>query len=327
MAHHQGMALLSLAYVLLNRPMQRRFEADPRLSATVMLLQEKMPRNLPFYPHSGEIQGVHKNTAESGSLVRIFTTPHTPGLRCISLERRYHVMVSNSGTGYSRWNNVAVTRWREDPTADTSGTFCYIRDLSSGEFWSNGYQPTKKSPDTYQVIFRQARAEIRRKDRDFDTRTEIIVSPEDDVELRSIRVINRSWKRRTIEFTSYAEVVLALQASDETHRASAIYLSRPNWCGRKMQSSQREGHDQKGTSPWMLHLMTVHGTQDRNISFETDRLKFIGRGNSLSRPVAMTDSSTLSDTAGSVLDPIVAIRCTITLDPRKPRREYLYRDQ
>ena len=53
------------------------------------------------------------------------------------------------------------------------------------------------------------------------------------------------------------------------------------------------------------------------ISFETDRSKFIGRGNSLSRPVAMTDSSTLSDTAGSVLDPIVAIRCTITLEPQE----------
>ena len=319
MAHHQGMALLSLAYVLLNRPMQRRFEADPRLSATVMLLQEKMPRNIPFYPHSGEIQGVHKNTAESGSLMRIFKTPHTPRPEVHLLSNgRYHVMVSNSGTGYSRWDNVAVTRWREDPTADTSGTFCYIRDLSSGEFWSNGYQPTKKSPDTYQVIFRQARAEIRRKDREFDTRTEIIVSPEDDVELRSIRVINRSWKRRTIEFTSYAEVVLALQASDETHRAfSNLFVQTELVREKNTILATRRPRSEGEHPPWMIHLMTVHGTQDRNISFETDRSKFIGRGNSLSRPVAMTDSSTLSDTAGSVLDPIVAIRCTITLDPQE----------
>ena len=75
MAHHQGMVLLSLAYVLLHRPMQRRFESDPNLLATVMLLQEKMPRNTPFYPHTGEVEGVHKKTGESGSLMRIFHDP------------------------------------------------------------------------------------------------------------------------------------------------------------------------------------------------------------------------------------------------------------
>ena len=319
MAHHQGMALLSFAYVLLNRPMQRRFESDPSLSATVMLLQEKMPRNTPFYPHTGEIQGVHKNTGEPGSLMRIFKTAHTPRPEVHLLSNgRYHVMVTNSGSGYSRWNNFAVTRWREDPTADNRGTFCYIREPESGEFWSNGYQPAKKSPDTYQTIFRQARAEFRRRDREFDTRTEIVVSPEDDVELRRIRVTNRSWRRRTIEFTSYAEVVLALQASDETHPAFSNLFVRTELVREKNAIlATRRPRSEGEHPPWMLHLMTVHGTQVGNVSFETDRSKFIGRGNSLSRPVAMTDSSTLSDTAGSVLDPIVAIRCTITLDPQE----------
>ena len=318
MAHHQGMALLSLAYVLLHRPMQRRFESDPSLQATVMLLQEKMPRNTPFYPHTGEVQGVHKNTEDSGSLKRIFKTANTPRPEVHLLSNgRYHVMVSNSGSGYSRWNNLAVTRWREDPTADSSGTFCYIRELGSGEFWSNGYQPTRKRPDTYQTIFQQARAEFWRRDREFDTRTEIIVSPEDDVELRRIRVTNRSWTRRTIEFTSYAEVVLAPQASDETHPAfSNLFVQTELVREKNAILATRRPRSDDDHPPWMLHLMTV-GTHVKNISFETDRSKFIGRGNSLSRPVAMTDSSTLSDTAGSVLDPMVAIRCTIILDPQE----------
>lgn len=319
MTHHQGIVLLSLAYVLLNRPMQRRFESDPGLRATVMLLQEKMPRSTPFYPHTGEVQGVHKNTRVSESLMRIFQTANTPLPEVHLLSNgSYHVMVSNSGSGYSRWNDLAVTRWREDTTADGIGTFCYIRDLASGEFWSNGYQPTRKRPDTYQVIFNQARAEFRRRDRDFDTRTEIIVSPEDNVELRRILVTNRSWTRRTIEFTSYAEVVLAPQASDETHPAfSSLFVQTELVKEKNAILATRRPRIESEHPPWMLHLMTVHGTQVRSVSFETDRSKFIGRGNSLARPVAMTDSLTLSDTAGPVLDPIVAIRCTITLEPQE----------
>ncbi|MBN1166814.1 MAG: cyclic beta 1-2 glucan synthetase [Methanospirillaceae archaeon] len=319
MVHHQGMVLLSLAYALLNRPMQRRFESDQSLLATMMLLQEKMPRNTPFYPHAGEVLGVHKKTGDSESLVRIFQTANTqrPEVHLLS-NGRYHVMVSNSGSGYSRWNDLAVTRWREDPTADSCGTFCYIRDLASGEFWSNGYMPARKKPDTYQTIFKQARAEFRRRDRDFDTRTEIIVSPEDDVELRRIWVTNRSWTRRTIEFTSYAEVVLAPFGSDESHPAfHNLFVQTELVREKNAILATRRPRSEGDHPPWMLHLMTVHGKEVRPISFETDRFRFIGRTNSLSRPVAMTDCSTLSDTAGPVLDPIVAIRCTITIDPQE----------
>jgi len=319
MAHHQGMALLSLAYALLHCPMQRRFESDPSLQATVMLLQEKMPRNIPFYPHTGEVLGVHKKTGDSESLMRIYKTADTPRPEVHLLSNgRYHVMVNNSGSGYSRWNDFAVTRWREDPTADGTGTFCYIRDLASGEFWSNGYQPTRKKPETYQTIFKQAQAEFRRRDRGYDTRTEIVVSPEDDVEMRRVLVTNRSWKKRTIEFTSYAEVVLAPQASDETHPAFGnLFVETELMKEKNAILATRRPRSDGEHPPWMFHLMTVHGTTVRTVSFETDRSKFIGREKTLSRPVAMTDSSTLSNTEGPVLDPVVAIRCTITLDPQE----------
>ncbi|UUX93689.1 GH36-type glycosyl hydrolase domain-containing protein [Methanoplanus endosymbiosus] len=319
MAHHQGMALLSLAYVILDRPMQRRFMSDLSLQSAAMLLQEKMPLNLPFYPHTGEVEGVHKATDISESLTRTFNSAKTPRPEVHLLSNgRYHVMVNNSGSGYSRWNDLAVTRWREDPTADCSGTFCYIRDLASGEFWSNGYQPTKKKPVSFQTTFRQAQAEFLRKDWDFYTRTEVIVSPEDDVELRRVWVTNRSWNPRSLEFTSYAEVVLAPQASDESHPAfTNLFVQTELIPERNAILATRRPRSEGERPPWMFHLMTVNGKQVRKISFETDRLKFIGRGNSLAQPVAMIDSSTLSDTAGSVLDPVVAIRCTISIEPQE----------
>jgi len=129
------------------------------------------------------------------------------------------VMITNAGGGYSRWKNMAVTRWREDSTCDNWGTFCYLRDVASEEFWSTAYQPTLKQSDPYEAIFSEAKAEFRCRDHDFDTHTEIAVSPEDDIELRRLTITNRSHTRRAIDVTSYAEVVLASPAADALHPA------------------------------------------------------------------------------------------------------------
>jgi hypothetical protein len=75
--------------------------------------------------------------------MRVFDSPNTPHPEVQLLSNgRYHVMVTNAGGGYSRWKDLAVTRWREDTTRDAWGQFCYLRDPASGEVWSNAYQPT-----------------------------------------------------------------------------------------------------------------------------------------------------------------------------------------
>src|SRR5207253_941693 len=94
--------------------------------------------------------------------VRVIKTPDTfvPEVQLLS-NGRYHVMLTNAGGGYSRWKNLDVTRWREDATCDNWGSFCYIRDLLSGEFWSSAYQPTLKEPEKYEAIFSEGKAEFR----------------------------------------------------------------------------------------------------------------------------------------------------------------------
>src|SRR5690606_12563490 len=147
-------------------------------------------------------------------------TPNTPSPEVQLLSNgRYHVMVTNAGGGYSRWRDLAVTRWHEDSTCDNWGSFYYLRDVASGEFWSVAHQPTLRKIDNYQVIFSEGRVEFRRSDNKFDTHTEIVVSPEDDIELRRMHITNTARIRRTIEITSYAEVVIAAAASDALHPA------------------------------------------------------------------------------------------------------------
>ncbi|MBU0595412.1 cyclic beta 1-2 glucan synthetase, partial [Candidatus Bipolaricaulota bacterium] len=319
MAHHQGMTLLSLAYLILDQPMQKRFESDPLFRATTLLLQERVPKTTVFYSQAAELSIATAAAGVQEAPVRVLSTPHTPmpAVQLLS-NGRYHVMITNAGGGYSRWKECSVTRWREDGTRDNWGTFCYIRDLSTGRFWSAAYQPTLEKPERYEAVFSEARVEFRRRDHDFDTHTEVSVSPEDDVEVRRIRITNRSPKRREIDVTSYAEVVLASSEADALHPAFSnlfvqteiIREGRGILCTRRPRSLDE-------STPWMFHLMAVHGATVQEVSCETDRQQFIGRGNTAADPRAMVSAGALSGSQGSVLDPIVAIRHRMTLDPEE----------
>jgi cyclic beta-1,2-glucan synthetase len=319
MAHHQGMCLLSLAYQILDRPMQKRFESDPLFRATTLLLQERVPKTTVLYSQAAELSNAHTAGGGPETPVRVLNTPNTPIPEVQLLSNgRYHVMITNAGGGYSRWKDLAVTRWREDGTRDNWGTFCYIRDVSTGQFWSGAHQPTLKKAASYEAIFSEARAEFRCRDHDLETYMEISVSPEDDVEVRRIHITNRSRTRREIDVTSYAEVVLASSTADALHPAfSNLFVQTEIIRDRQSILCSRRPRSLGESTPWMFHLMVVHGAHTEEISYETDRQRFIGRGHAVTDPEAMSTPGALSGSQGSVLDPIVAIRHRMTLGPEE----------
>ncbi|HTH56752.1 MAG TPA: glucoamylase family protein [Cyclobacteriaceae bacterium] len=315
MAHHQGMSLLSLGHLLHNKPMQRLFESEPQFKAALLLLQERVPRASTFLAHTTDIAEI--NLASNIAETRLITTPNTqiPEVQLLS-NGRYNVMVTNAGGGYSRWKDIAVTRWREDGTCDNWGTFCYICDVKEKSFWSNTFQPSAKRGEKYEVAFSQGHVSFHTINNQIEARTEIVVSPEDDIEMRRVRITNNDSVRRTIAITSYAEVVLASAVSDVMQPAFSnlfvqteiITSQHAILCTRRPRSAEEQ-------SPWMFHLMTLHGINPDEISYETDRMKFIGRGNTIVSPQAMSGLGPLAGSEGSVLDPIVSIRYKITLAP------------
>jgi len=316
MAHHQGMGLLSLAYVLLDRPMQRRFLADPMFKATELLLQERVPKAAPFL-YDTEVSGLLRKIEERDALSRVFTTPDTPAPETHLLSNgSYNLMVTNSGGGYTRWKNIAVTRWHEDAALENEGTFIYLRDMETGRFWSAAYQPALQPPVNYEAIFSRSRAEFRRRDHNLDAHTEIAVSPEDNIDLRRVNIRNLSRNTRIIELTSYAEVVLNRPAPDLVHKTfSNLFVQTEIIRSHQAILCNRRPRFEKDTFPFMVHFMAVHGNSVVGASYETDRDKFIGRGNTPANPAAMRDKGHLSDSEGSVLDPVVSIRCRIQLEP------------
>ena len=324
MVHHQGMSFLSFGHVLFKQPMQRRFMSIAYLKATELLLQERIPKQgATLHPHASEVSATERPVTDIKPTMRVFSNPNTPIPEVHLLSNgRYHVMTTNSGAGYSRWQGLAINRWREDATCDNWGTFVYLRDCENGRYWSSTYQPTLKKYDQYQATFGQARAEYRLRNQSIEAHTEISVSPEDDVEIRRITLTNLTSRKRKIELTSYSEVVLAPLNADLAHRAfSNLFVQTEILNDRQAILCTRRKRTPEEKTYWMFHLFAAPGVEASEPSYETDRAKFIGRGRSVINPLALdeheftTVSHSLSNTEGSVLDPIVSIRRTIALLP------------
>jgi cellobiose phosphorylase len=254
-------------------------------------------------PTVKENQNMTSRADNQEPAVRVVNCANTaiPEVQLLS-NGRYHVMVTNAGGGYSRWRDLALTRWREDTTCDNWGAFCYIRDLASGNVWSTAYQPALKRAGTCEAVFSEGRATFRRRDHDIETQTQIAVSPDDDVELRRVDISNCSDRRRAVDITSYAEIVLTLPATDAAHPAfSKLFVETEivRECQAILCTRRARAPDEP--TPWMFHLLGSHKPAREEVSYETDRLRFIGRGRTTADPQALHDNAALSGSAGPVL--------------------------
>jgi cyclic beta-1,2-glucan synthetase len=300
--------------------MQQHFASDPRIAASLLLLQERIPKAAP--PKALDELGSWRLTSvEPGAPVRSFSDPDTPTPELQLLSNgSYHVMVTQAGGGYSRWKDLAVTRWHEDPTCDAMGSFCYVRDIDSGEFWTTSWQPTRHAASRHQAVLSEGKAEFRCSHDGIQTHLEISVSPEDQVELRRLHIRNTGRSARRIELTSYAEVVLAPAAADAQHPAfSKLFVHSEILADAAALLCQRRPRGPADASPWLFHLVAPHRPRGVSlldtVSYESDRAGFIGRGGSLAAPAALRAIAPLAGSAGPVLDPVAAGRCTLRIEP------------
>jgi len=318
MARHQGMALVAISNVLNNQAMVERFHAEPIVQATELLLQERLPRNvLVSRPRAEEVKSAASVRDLVAPVVRRFTSPRdtTPRTHLLS-NGRYAVMVTAAGSGYSRWGDTAVTRWREDVTRDSWGSYLYLRDTRTGVVWSAGHQPTGVEADSYEVRYSEEHAEFSRRDGSIVTDLTIVVSVEHDAEIRRVSLTNLGFQHREIELTSYAEIVLAPQAADVAHPAFQNLFVQTEFVpdvGALLATRRPRSSDERQV--WAAHVAAVEEHGSGVIQYETDRARFLGRGRSVASPVSVMDGRPLSNTVGAVLDPIFSLRLRVSLAP------------
>ncbi|MBA2572886.1 MAG: carbohydrate-binding protein [Gemmatimonadetes bacterium] len=320
MAHHVGMSVVAFANLLEDNIWQRRFHADPLVRSAELLLHERIPRRLVLQPP--QIARIDESLPDpelERPAVREVDSYDTPQPRIALLGRLpYTIMVSQSGGGYSRYGDLAVTRWRADGTRDNTGQFVYVRDRADGRLWSASHQPVAAAADWYHAELATDRVTIQRADGDIETRTEIAVVPEDSAEVRRVTVFNNGDRVREIDLTSYGEVVLAPPDADRTHPAFANLFVETEWHAWCTALTASRRPRSAGEPPlWCAHVMDCCHDPAGEVTYETDRARFIGRGRTTRDPMALDPHHELSCTTGAVLDPVFAIRTRVQLQPGK----------
>jgi cyclic beta-1,2-glucan synthetase len=316
MAHHQGISLVAFCNALRGGIMRRRFHGDPLVHAAELLLQERPPRVAGRRPGLEHLPATPVREAVRPA-ARQFDTAHTPIPATHLLSNgRYAVMLTAAGAGYSQRGGSLVTRWREDVTTDAWGSYLFLRDVASGRLWSATYQPTASEPDEYRAVFAEDRARFTRRDGALTTVLEVIVSSEDDAEVRRLSITNGGSRRREIEVTSYAEVVLAEAAADTAHPAfSNLFVQTEFVPEVRGLLATRRGRSAEDPALWAAHVVTREHAVADGLEYETDRARFVGRGRTVHAPAALLDGHPLSNTVGPVLDPVLSLRTRLRLEP------------
>jgi cellobiose phosphorylase len=233
----------------------------------------------------------------------------------------YGVMITAAGAGASTWRDLDVTRWREDVTRDCWGQFCYLRDSTGDNLWSVGYQPLCRVSAEYEFEFHSHKGEFRRLDGDIETRLAVCVAPDADAEVRLVSIVNHSARPRELELTSYAEVCLNNRRADQAHPAFAKLFLETEFdkpTGALLARRRPRGANEKPV--WAVHVCSANETVSGAIDYETDRVRFLGRGRTPANPAALDPGAFLSKTTGPVLDPIFSLRRRVHLEPRQTAR-------
>ena len=318
MAHHHGMTIVAIANVLFDGVMRSRFHAEPLIQAAELLLQERPPRDVavadPLTSQTKTAARV-RNFELPGGRRFANATEATPATHLLS-NGQYSVMLTCAGSGYSRWGDVAVTRWREDATCDAHGSYLYLRDLETRAVWSVGVQPIGIEPDVNDIVFNEDRAVFTRRDGRLTTSLEILVSSESNAEVRQLTLINDGPAARVIEITSYLELVLTTQGADMAHPAFAKLSVQTEYLPEfETLIATRRRRASGEPEIWAAHLAVVSGDTVGAVEFETDRARFLGRNGSSRNPAALRIGGPLTKTTGTVLDAVFALRHTLRIPP------------
>ncbi len=315
MAHHQAMSLVAVANVVFDGFARRLFHSEPSVQAAELLLHERVPRDVEVArPRAEEVTEAARPVAEAKGVVRRVGSPHSP-MPVVHLLSNgdFSTVITAAGSGYSRWRGLAVNRWREDTTLDNFGTYIFIR-TASGRTWSAGYQPTGVEPSAYEASFSEDKVEISRRDGSISTLLTVVMSEEDDAEVRRVSLTNTGSSAREIEVTSYAELVLAPPGVDSAHPAfSNLFVQTEQVEGRDALLATRRPRSVEEQAVWAGHVLAVTGELVGGAQYATDRARFLGRGNPLRRAAAL--SRPLSNSVGLVLDPIFSLRRKVRIPP------------
>lgn len=325
MAHHQGMTIVAIANALTGGRMRQRFHQEPMIHASELLLQERLPRDIDrALPPLEDARPGGPTPSEADRGRRIAGHPGGPAVTHLMSNGRYAVMLTATGGSYSRWGDIALTRWREDATRDPHGATLHIRNLSDGSEhrFGPGAPQTAAAQD---VQFFEDHATFTARTGQLETVLDVLVSGEADAEVRRLSVTNGGRKARELDVTSYVELTLADPASELAHPAfSRMFVQTEFLPEYGALIAWRRRRSPEEPEIWVAQFSVVEGTTVAPLQYDSDRDSAFGRDQDQTRPRAITDPAPLAGTTGTVLDPVFALRNRLLISPGRTARVLLW---
>jgi len=322
MAHHQGMTIVALANVLLQGAAQRWGMANVHLQAVSSLLHERIPR---------EVSGLY---APLANLRRLAQRRHNQGLLrellpgCSAVEPthllsngRYSVLLRPNGAGSSSFEQIGITRSRDDVLRDDRGSFFYLRRSPEAALQSLTQHPAPDPAAHYSSAFHADRVCLDAEWDDLQSHITVWVSPEDDIEFREVELRNNSDQILNVELISAFEVALSDARADEAHPAFTNLFVSAQWLGTH-QALLLARKPRLSTEPGLrlAHFLTDSSSPLLPVHLSASRHRWQGRNRSSSQPLGQLqpaptaqDDQALSLDTG--LDPVCALSASLQIAP------------
>ncbi|MEW8956343.1 glucoamylase family protein, partial [Clostridium sp.] len=323
MIHHEGMALMSIVNVLSNNIFRERFHKKEEVISGELLLQESTYRDITFHKERFKEEKLH-NKELPEVIVRNYNTGITEFPESVVLSNgSYHTMINNSGSGFSKVKDMNLYRWSKDYVNDNKGMFIYLRDMSSSEYWSATFQPTKRESDKYHVDFTLHKAEFTNQYRGIESKLSVAVSNEENMEVRALTLENNTEEDKVIEITTYLEVTLSTQEADISHKAFSNLFIRTESFEDNVLLAYRRPRAKGQKKPYIFQKILFQGEKIGAVEYETSRLNFIGRGNDEDNPRVMNREIPLENSEGTVIDPIFSQRIRMKIPKGEKVKAYV----
>lgn len=320
MVHHQGMSLVSMDNVINNNIMQKRFSNNVFVKSAEILLQEKVPGDVIYTKDNKEkvvpAKEMKVSNIDTDRIIKNIGYGR-PNVHILT-NGNYYTMLNDRGTGFSKFRNIDITRKRSDYVLENNGQIFYIKCINNGQVWAASYQPRLKEPDKYIVMFSGDKAKITRSDGKIETIQEVVVSTEDNVEIRKIIINNNSDEDLEFEVTSYMELVMDNQDADIAHRVFSNMFINTFEEEEVLFAMKKKRND--NTKTILYSLSNVPENEFGNFCFETDRMSFIGRCRNMANPITITENKPLKNSIGAVLEPIIAQRRYLKISAKESGR-------
>ena len=319
-AHHQGMSLLGITNYLKSGIIKRYFHSNVNIRTFEILLKEKVQVKTSIDMKMARYKKYNYKKEVVENDIRAFDyISYLPEMSVLS-NKKYSLIMNDRGNSFSRYRTLQLNRYRKVTELDY-GIFLFIKNLKTNYIWSNTYAPMNVKPEKYEVVFASDKIKFMRKDDNISTKTEIAVCKNHHAEIRKITLKNDGDEDLELELTSYTEPILSENMNDVSHRVfNNMFIKTEYDSDTNSLIARRKARGESGLSSYMVTRLIINEPNDK-YSYETERLNFIGRGNSISTADALNKE--LTNYSGDNLDPVMSIRNKLIVPANSSKIVYM----